>query len=77
VKQNPVPEEPRLDRLEERLAWLERHVAEQDRAMLDLAEENLRLRQELTRWQARVSNAGIQEGQPGGGLGEEERPPHY
>jgi SlyX protein len=36
----------RVDRLEERIAWLERHVTAQDKAMLELHEEIERLRRE-------------------------------
>jgi SlyX protein len=46
----------RLDRLEERLAWLERHVTEQDRAMLELHEANTRLRRELAALRAAASH---------------------
>ena len=39
----------RIDRLEERLAWLQRHVAEQDKAMLEMAGQLDRVKAELTR----------------------------
>lgn len=60
----------RLARLEERLAWFERHVVEQDRAMLELAEDLNRLRAELRQVRDR--------GEPStGGTPDSERPPHY
>ena len=34
----------RIDRLEERLVWLQRHVTEQDKVMLELSDELARLR---------------------------------
>jgi SlyX protein len=65
----------RIDRLEERLAWLQRHVVEQDKAMLEMAGQLDRLKAELTRLRQRAETA------PAGGEGErnaaEERPPHY
>lgn len=65
----------RIDRLEERLAWLERHVEEQDKVMLAQAEQIDRLRAELRLLRDRA--------QPGTGEGTgpaspaDERPPHY
>ena len=65
--------EERIDRLEERLAWLQRHVTEQDKAMLDMSRQLDRALAELRLLRARVS---------GGGNGSQEnpvdeRPPHY
>jgi SlyX protein len=66
----------RLDRLEERLAWLERHVTEQDRAMLELHEVNVRLRRELAA--LRAATAGRDEPEDAGARAEADpRPPHY
>jgi SlyX protein len=66
----------RIQRLEEKIAYLERHVTEQDRAMLELAEELAALRGEVRLWRERASAAGA-----GGGAdsvsAEQERPPHY
>jgi SlyX protein len=42
----------RLDRLEERVAWMERHLTEQDKAMLDLHGENRRLQRALAELRA-------------------------
>ena len=39
----------RFERIEERVAWLEHHVTQQDRAMLELAERLDRVVRELTR----------------------------
>jgi SlyX protein len=65
----------RIDRLEERLAWLQRHVVEQDKAMLEMAGQLDRLKAELLRLKQRTEAA------PAAGEGErsaaEERPPHY
>ena len=63
-----------MARLEERLAWLQRHVTEQDKAMLKMSEDITRLRRELLVLRDRM---------PSGGLSPEpdnpanERPPHY
>lgn len=62
-------------RMEEKIAYLERHVTEQDKAMLEMADDIARLSRELKALHER--DAG---GSAGGG-GEEampdERPPHY
>jgi len=63
-----------LKRLEEKIAYLERHVVEQDKAMLEFAEDLARLRREVK---------SLREPQSGGASGEggeelqDERPPHY
>lgn len=64
-----------IKRLEEKIAYLERHVTEQDKAMLELAEELAAVRRELKMLRLRA-DAG------GGGPGDaddsrDERPPHY
>lgn len=61
----------RIERLEERMAWLERHVVEQDKAMLALSETNDRLRRELEIMRLRGGS------EPTGPAPAEERPPHY
>ncbi|HXA81117.1 MAG TPA: SlyX family protein [Opitutaceae bacterium] len=63
----------RVDRLEERLAWLERHVTEQDKAMLALNEELARLRAELKKFRERPT-AGSESSEP---PDSNDRPPHY
>ncbi len=62
----------RLTRLEERYVHLQRHVGEQDKAMLEFAEELAKLRQELAI--LRVQRAASSEGEESR---EDERPPHY
>ncbi len=63
----------RLDRLEGRLAWFERHVTEQDKAMLEMAGQIDRLKAELGRLRLRSESGGmVTEGNSA-----EERPPHY
>ena len=61
----------RLALLEERLAWLQRHVAEQDKAMLRLTEEIDRLKQQVADLRAKSA------AEPGEAAGPAERPPHY
>lgn len=59
--------------MEERLAWLQRHVVEQDKAMLEMAGQLDRLKAELTRLKQRADEAPANaERSP-----VEERPPHY
>ena len=66
-----------IHRLEEKIAYLERHVAEQDKAMLEMADDLARLRREMKalreRGESRAAGAG---GTEGGEL-PDERPPHY
>lgn len=61
----------RLTRLEERYAHLQRHQAEQDKVMLELADELAKLRKEVAVLRTRASG--------GAETGElpDERPPHY
>ena len=59
--------------LEERLAWLERHVTAQDKEMLALHDALARLRRELTALRT-VSAARDNSGET---PPTEERPPHY
>lgn len=66
-----------IRRLEEKIAYLERHVTEQDKAMLEMAEDIARLRRELKSWRDRTEtrSTGV-----AGGEGDSlphERPPHY
>jgi SlyX protein len=65
----------RLDRLEERLAWLERHVEEQDKVMLEQAETIDRLRAELRLLRDRTSAPSGDNASPVSPA--DERPPHY
>ena len=61
----------RLTRLEERYAHLQRHSAEQDKVMLELADELAKLRKEIAALRA-VRGSGSEEGEV-----RDERPPHY
>lgn len=60
----------RLQLLEEKIAHLERHVTEQDKAMLEFADELAGLRRDLARLRERNSGDA-----PSGEV--DERPPHY
>lgn len=62
----------RLTRLEERYAHLQRHTAEQDKAMLELSELIEKLRKEVALLRAQ-SPGGTAETRDAA----EERPPHY
>jgi SlyX protein len=64
----------RVDRLEERVAWLERHLTAQDKAMLELHEEIERLRIEVGALRLRIepSSPGDEDR-----FASDERPPHY
>jgi SlyX protein len=66
-------EPARLERVEERIAWLERHVVEQDKAVLELADEVQRLKRELASLRDRVAEP-ERSASP---TPVEERPPHY
>jgi SlyX protein len=64
----------RVQRLEEKIAYLERHVTEQDKVMLELGDQLAKLRIELHALRERSGNL------PGDRSAEEsadERPPHY
>ncbi len=61
----------RLGNLEVRYAFLEKHVAEQDRAMLEMAERIDRLEARLGQLRDRVERGDE------GSLPADERPPHY
>ena len=61
----------RLAVLEEKLAWLQRHVAEQDKAMLEMAAEIDRLKKRVSEVAEKLA------AEPGQPPTVEERPPHY
>jgi SlyX protein len=63
----------RINRLEEKIAYLERHVTEQDKAMLEMADEIATLRRELQRLRERPR----MESRGGDEMPPDERPPHY
>lgn len=66
-----------IRRLEEKIAYLERHVTEQDKAMLELAEELASVRREFQL--LRLRQNATTRGELGGGesASADERPPHY
>ena len=63
-----------IRKLEEKIAFLEHHVTEQDKVMLEFSEEIARLRRELRALALRVTTQG---GAGDAAAGGEERPPHY
>ena len=63
-------DEKRIERVEERVDWLEKHVGEQDKVMLELACELARVRRELVTLRARTTTGAAP-------LDPNERPPHY
>ncbi len=72
----------RTERLEERVAWLEHHVTQQDKAMLEMAKRLDRLQAELLRQRERAGSAwqtgfGPEAGEGGQRDEAAERPPHY
>jgi len=62
--------------LEEKIAYLERHVTEQDKAMLEFAADLAAVRRDLKRLIERAAGAG-DGGAPESGKLPDERPPHY
>ena len=71
----PIPvSNERIDRLEERIAWLQRHVTEQDKAMLEMAGQLDRFKAEITRLKQRAESGPAGMDSVGA---ESERPPHY
>ena len=60
-------------RLEEQLVHLQRHVEQQDRAMLELTRESDRLRQRLERLESKPAS----DGDTSAGSPADERPPHW
>ena len=64
-----------IRQLEEKIVYLERHVTEQDKAMLEMADEIAKLRREMKLLRER----GERSGAPAEDSGDlpEERPPHY
>jgi SlyX protein len=63
----------RIKHLEEKVAYLERHVTEQDKAMLELVAEFDRLRKELRALRERPARLNAEER----AAPDEQRPPHY
>jgi SlyX protein len=65
-----------IRRLEEKIAYLERHVTEQDKVMLELADEVAKLRREMKSVRERSSSSAPNESRPDEPFSDE-RPPHY
>lgn len=63
----------RLTRLEERYAHLQRHVVEQDKAMLAFSDELARVKADLGRIRSQPQASPVADGP----APVEERPPHY
>jgi len=63
-----------LTRLEEKIAYLERHVTEQDKVMMEFSEELARLRRELTMMSGRMTASASP---PSEQDPPEPQPPHY
>lgn len=61
--------------LEEKIAYLERHVAEQDKAMFELGEDIAALRREMLLLRTRLE--GGARGADAGAAPDDEKPPHY
>ena len=66
-----MDDKERITLLEERYAHLQRHVGQQDKAMLRLSEEVAKLRQEIALLRSRDGGDSPTGGTP------DERPPHY
>ncbi|MEY4940645.1 MAG: hypothetical protein RIQ93_2380 [Verrucomicrobiota bacterium] len=60
--------------MEEKIAFLERHVTQQDKAMLEMRDEIARLRREVKALRDRSSSGGSERGNEDPA---DERPPHY
>lgn len=67
-----------IRRLEEKIAFLEHHVTQQDKVMVEFGEEIARLRREMQRLVVRLES-GAGPTAVGGEAGDlpHERPPHY
>lgn len=66
-----------IKRLEEKIAFLERHVTEQDKAMLEFAEQLTALRRELKTLRERGRGGGAADNVAAADDLPHERPPHY
>jgi len=68
-------DESRILKMEERIAWLEKHVLEQDKAMLAMADEQARLKKAFIEMRERLL---VQGGDSEGSISAaDEKPPHY
>ena len=70
-----LPLNESIKRLEEKIAYLERHVTEQDKAMLEFVEQLATLRREVKGLRERGGRP--DEHGPDTGEVPDERPPHY
>lgn len=66
----------RIQRLEEKIAYLERHVTEQDRAMLELVEQVEAMRRQLKSLRERSARGSGEHGESVDDV-PDEQPPHY
>ena len=64
-----------IRRLEEKIAYLERHVTEQDKVMLEMADDLAKLRREIQMLRERGARSGAASEERGDLP--DERPPHY
>ena len=64
----------RIEKLEERVAWLEHHVTQQDKVMLELAQRLDRAQAELIRLRERENRSATESGAV---ESLHDRPPHY
>ena len=64
----------RLQRLEEKVAYLERHVTEQDKVILQIGDQLAKLRLEVRTMRERAAGTTAN---PGEQESPEPRPPHY
>lgn len=69
-----IPMDSRLQDLEERLTFLQRHVEQQDRIILELSREVSKLSDRQARTEAKLSQAGDTGEQAPAA---DERPPHW
>lgn len=65
-----------IKRLEEKIAYLEHHVTEQDREMMQFADDLARIKRELKALTGRLA-AGSAASRADDASPENERPPHY
>jgi SlyX protein len=63
--------------LQEKIAFLERHVVEQDKAMLELSEEVGRVRREWLQLRSQLGRGRGADGEAAPSEAADERPPHY
>ena len=67
-------DDPKIPLLEERVAWLQKHVFEQDKAMLEMADELAAIRKQLVMLRDKMSTS---DSDSGAGEQTDDRPPHY